>query len=260
MLEHSTPEHGTREHGTREHGTRENGTPEQRTARRQVPRAPGTTPVRLAAALTLAAALALAGCGRGGPDAAQSRTSPAPDPSPSTTAPAPAATESAPPADDAADTTAESDLPAFPAGTDVITADPSADAALTVTDLRVGHHDGYDRVVLELGGTGTPGWRIEWVDAAVDDPSGTPVDVGGDATLQVTLTGMRYPYETGLQEFSSAEPVPGAGRITAVDLRGTFEGQTQTLAGVSGAAAPVRVLQLADPLRIVIDVQDPAGS
>lgn len=217
--------------------------------------------VALPAVLTVAATLALAGCGSEDPDAAASSTAPAPQSTPSTTAPVPDPGASATAtAGDGTDETAESGLAPFPSGTDPVTADPGPDAALTVTDLRIGHHDGYDRLVLELGGTGTPGWRVEYVDAAVDDPSGTPVDVGGDVTLQVTLTGTAYPYETGLQEFSSAEPVPGAGRITAVDLRGTFEAQTQTLVGISGAQAPVRVFTLADPLRVVVDVQDPAGS
>ena len=41
-----------------------------------------------------------------------------------------------------------------------------------------------------------------------------------------------------------------------VYVGGTFEGYTQVLAGIDGAAVPFRVFALADPSRLVVDVGD----
>lgn len=177
-----------------------------------------------------------------------SGTSPTPTPEPT-------ATSGSGTTDD--DAEADSAAPPFPADTAVDTAEPSADARLTVTDVRVGHHDGYDRVVLELGGTGTPGWRVEYVDSATEDPSDTAVELSGDSVLQVMVNGTAYPYDTGLTEFPLREAVtaPGTTAVTEAVLLGTFEAQSQALIGVDGDPRPFRAYLLPDPARVVVDVQ-----
>jgi pyruvate/2-oxoglutarate dehydrogenase complex dihydrolipoamide acyltransferase (E2) component len=217
-------------------------------------RAPRNVRRPLLAGTAVAVLALVAACG-GGQDAADDPTTATSAPS---ATPAPSATAtpepSAPSADDAE---ADAAAPAFPADTAVDTADASADAALTVTDVRVGHHDGFDRVVLELGGTGTPGWRVEYVDAAVEDPSDTAVDLTGDSVLQIMVNGTRLPYETGLTEFTTRQPVtaPGTTAVTEAVFLGTFEAQSQALVGVAGEPAPFRAYLLADPVRLVVDVQ-----
>ncbi|RMI12962.1 AMIN-like domain-containing (lipo)protein [Cellulomonas triticagri] len=221
-----------------------------------MPRTTPTRPTRLLLVGAAAGALALvAACGTGdAPD-----TSGSADPGSTVTAgPEPSAAPTPTPTGDAdEDAAADAAAPAFPADTAPDTAEPSADAALTVTDVRVGHHDGYDRVVLELGGTGTPGWRVEYVDAAVEDPSGEPVDLTGDQALQVVLTGARYPFETGQTEFALKQPVTAAGTtvVSEAVLLGTFEAQSQAYVGVTGERAPFRAFLLQDPVRVVVDVQ-----
>ena len=119
--------------------------------------------------------------------------------------------------EDAEATTAEgetaddgtTDAPAFPANAEPDTADPSSGASVTVSDIRVGRQDGFDRVVFEVGGTGTPGWDVRYVDAATSQGSGDAVDVAGDAVLQVTLTGVGYPYDTGVEEYSGVRAAVG---------------------------------------------------
>lgn len=207
-----------------------------RTARR--PLLAGTAVVALAL---------LTACGTGD-DAAPARTSAAPT---ATTAPTPSPSPTAD-ADDA-----PTAPPTAAAGTGVSTAEPSADAALTVTDVRVGHHDGFDRVVLELGGTGTPGWRVEYVDAAVADPSDEQVDLAGDSVLRVTVEGTVLPYETGLAEAPIGVPLTAAGGTAVAEAvyLGAFEAQSQALVGVTGDPRPFRVQLLADPVRVVVDVE-----
>ncbi|MFE9233399.1 AMIN-like domain-containing (lipo)protein [Cellulosimicrobium funkei] len=220
--------------------------------------APGRRPAAVAGAVLV---LALAACSPGGsddspsPSSTATSASPSPTDSPSTT-PEPGAepTDGAPtPSDDAT----EAPLP-FPANTEPDTQDPSADAALTVTDVRVGHHDGFDRVVFELGGTGTPGWRVEYVDQPVDDASGNVATVDGDAYLQVMISGSGYPTDTGIDLYAGANPVRAGddGVVEEVLLRGVFEGYTQAFVGVDDEQRPFRVFSLEDPTRVVVDVRD----
>lgn len=203
--------------------------------------------------------LTLAACGTGGgtddsPSTTGTTTSGSPSPTDSTsepTSPTPTDDGTAP-ADDAT----EAPLP-FPANTDPDTQDPSADAALNVTDIRVGHHDGFDRVVFELGGTGTPGWRVEYVDEPIDDGSGNLATVDGDAYLQVMISGSGYPTDTGVEEYTEPNPVRADdGEIEEVLLRGVFEGYTQAFVGVDDERRPFRVFSLENPTRVVVDVRD----
>lgn len=169
-----------------------------------------------------------------------------------TTSPSPTATGSSSPEPSATET--ETGAP-FPTSVDTVTADPSKDAALTVTDVRTATHDGYDRVVFELGGTGAPGWRVGYVDKAVDDPSGQPVQVQGAGVLQVIISGTGYPTDTGQKEWTGSPLHAGLPVVQEVHVRGVFEGQTQAFVGVARAGAPFRVFALTAPARLVVDVQ-----
>jgi hypothetical protein len=192
----------------------------------------------------------LVGCGDDTPErrstAAGSTASEAPTETASTASAAEGATE-----DDGA-----TDAPPFPANSDPDTADPSSGAAVTVSDIRVGRQDGFDRVVFEVGGTGTPGWDVRYVDAASSQGSGEAVDVAGDAVLQVTLSGVGYPYDTGVEEFASG-PLSAAGTevVTEVVYDATFEGTSVAFVGTTGRA-PFRVYLLEGPTRVVLEVAD----
>ena len=147
--------------------------------------------------------------------------------------------------------------PPFPANTDPDTAAPSSDASVTVRDIRLGRQDGFDRVVLEVGGTGTPGWDVRYVDAASSQGSGEPVDVAGNAVLQVSLTGVGYPYDTGVTEYPPRHPLSAAGTqdVTQVVYDATFEGTAVTFVGTN-QRAPFRVYLMKNPTRVVLEVAD----
>lgn len=165
----------------------------------------------------------------------------------------PAPTPTATPLPDAG---ADATTPEFGATAD---AEPSADARLTVTGLRTGSHEGYDRVVVDLGGAGTPGWHVERQPAAVEDPTGETLDLGGEGVLAVYVTGLGYPFETGVEELPAGTRTPGGTVVTAAEFTGTFEGQTRVFLGLTDPEAPYRVLLLTDPLRLVVDVQRSMG-
>jgi hypothetical protein len=153
----------------------------------------------------------------------------------------------------------DADAPPFVADSEADTEAASADASLTVSDIRIGGHDGFDRVVFELGGTGTPGWNVQYVDAASSQGSGTAVGVTGDAILQVTLTGAGYPYDTGVEEFARG-PLTSAEStvVSEVVWDATFEGTSVAFIGAT-AKYPFRVYALTDPARVVVEVAHAAG-
>jgi hypothetical protein len=199
----------------------------------------------------LAGPAVLAGCGE---DAAETSAESSPTAQESEGAVSPSPTTEEEPSDD--ETVG---APAFPADAEQGTAEASSGASVTVSDIRIGHHDGYDRVVFEVGGTGTPGWDVGYVDEATSQGGGETVEVAGDAVLQVTLTGVGYPYETGVEEFSSSGPVSGSGTpiVTEAVYDATFEGTTVTFVGTT-AEAPFRVFLLQNPTRVVLDVAAPS--
>jgi hypothetical protein len=137
---------------------------------------------------------------------------------------------------------------------------PSAGGELLPTGVRVGSHEGYERVVFDFEGTGTPGWRVEYVDEAVEDGRGEVVDVDGDFTLQVIATGVRYPEgddETGRVAQGSYD-AEDADLVEEVRVTGIFEGQNQAFIGLD-EEAPFRVFTLTEPARLVVDVRTTDG-
>ena len=127
-----------------------------------------------------------------------------------------------------------------------------------LTDVRVGAHDGYDRVVMEFRGTGTPGWRVRYVKNPRLEGSGTRVRLGGDSALSVVADRTTYPGE-GEGYYDGPARLTGPGDpVTDVYVGGTFEGYTAAYVGVDGSKPPFRVFRLTDPVRLVVDVS--AGS
>jgi hypothetical protein len=193
--------------------------------------------------------LVLGGCSGGGGGASASGSSSSAG-SPSSGEPAAVAPSTA-----AHDTDAAQGLPHVTADLKPDTAAASPDARVTVRAIRIGAHAGFDRVVFELGGKGTPGWDVHYVDSAVSPGSGKPVPVRGGAVLQVSVTGAGYPYDTGVTEYAGKGPLTAAGRkaVTEVVFDSTFEGTTSAFIGTT-ARTPFRVYRLDSPTRIVVEV------
>ncbi len=206
---------------------------------------------------TLAAAvLLLAACGTDASptSASGSSTSSSPEPS-ETSAPAPSKSRS-PSSSASAESpspTPAPDGPPFPESTDPQTAEPSGEWDLQLVDVRVGDHDGFDRVVLELSGTATPGWGVAWSDEAVAEGTGDVVPLEGDHVLTISASGTALP-EPG--SFEVPARLGPAGAVAEVQVNGWFEGYTQVFAGVEGEERPFRVFTLADPPRLVVDIAD----
>lgn len=224
-------------------------------------------PVRgIAVVIALGGALVLAGCdtyvnpGTPGPSTAQPTPS---SPQPSTPQPStPSAPTPSAPTDEGTDegTDEPAAAPPFPADSSPDTAAPSDGALLTVTDVRVAHHPGFDRVVYEMAGTGTPGWTVGYVPEAVQDGSGMLLDLAGDGTLSVAISGSAYPADSGAVPFTHTTAVRGAGTTVVTEVQGwsVFEGLTGSFIGTSETGHPFRVFLLLDPVRVVVDVAEAA--
>jgi hypothetical protein len=211
----------------------------------------------IAATAGTALLLVLTACGGGGPsepaatppttaDGTESPAAPSPTASATTGGTAEPADETDEPVEDVAYSTEAQNDPEW----------PSAGGDLLPVAVRAGAHEGFERVVLDLEGTGTPGWRVEYVDVAIEDPRGTEIDIDGDATLQVIATGVRIPEEDELDRVlpSGEVDVEGTDVVEEVYVTGIFEGQNQAFIGLD-SERPFRVFTLTEPSRLVVDIQ-----
>ena len=124
--------------------------------------------------------------------------------------------------------------------------------ALALTGIRAATHEGFTRVVLEFSGEGTPGvWSAAWTDEAVEQGRGLPIQVKGQAVLDLVIDGTPMT--------ASENPYPSGMHTRVGDLDvvsdGTFEDNTHVVIGAP-AARQFQIGFLSDPVRMVIDVRD----
>jgi hypothetical protein len=125
---------------------------------------------------------------------------------------------------------------------------------LGLTDVHVDAREGFDRASFTVeGGDGVAGWQIRYVDDPVANGRGDPVDVEGDAVIEVTLTGMALPPMLDEDVWDEdAYRVGGEGIVEVVDA-GVFEGRHQLFVGTTGLNHVV-VDRAEDPQRVLVDV------
>lgn len=133
------------------------------------------------------------------------------------------------------------------------TQEPAVGSQVVLTTMRTASHTGVDRVVLEFSGTGVPGWNVEYVDEAVSQGSGEPVDVEGRSVLAVRATGTAYP-EPGAPAVPQRIPGDGDGIVTEVVNDSTFEGMTVVFVGLDAEERPFDVMVMQSPTRLVVDI------
>ena len=123
-----------------------------------------------------------------------------------------------------------------------------------VTGARAGQHACFDRLVIDIGGGRTPGYRVQYVHRVHAQGSGKVISLPGHAALAITLTANASATFPGPGH--SLVSVAGFSALRKVVSAGSFEGYTEIGAGVR-AKLPFRVALLAGPgthHRLVIDV------
>jgi hypothetical protein len=124
---------------------------------------------------------------------------------------------------------------------------------VTQTDVRVGEHDGYDRMVFEFAGDDLPGYRIKYVASAAQCGSGMNVPLQGSAILEVSFNNT-VAHDLSGPTVVNSNPTPGFPTLKEIEGICDFEGIVQWAAGMS-SMQPFRVFELSGPTRLVIDVK-----
>jgi hypothetical protein len=195
----------------------------------------------------------LAGCSATPPTTGGQVSSDTPE-IPSTSDPPSPAPNTQPPTESEAAPIPSDELGSFACGLPI--SEPATAAGITnYTDVRVGTHDGYDRVVFEFT-AGTPELVLEVDEPPYEQPaSGFPIHVDGERVLLLTMHNAtaagagEQPTFDGPLDFDPAFPA-------LVDLvhGSDFEAQLAWFIGLADEPC-VRVTLLSDPDRLVIDLQ-----
>lgn len=124
-----------------------------------------------------------------------------------------------------------------------------------ITGVRIGTHEGFDRVVLDLSGDDPElGWVAEFTTEPREDPSGNLVDMEGKAFIDVDVSGIAWTEQPAERYGGSGVSGKGTVAVTEVRFGGLFEGHQQVLIGLR-QQTEFRAFVLSDPARIVIDVK-----
>lgn len=134
---------------------------------------------------------------------------------------------------------------------------PGDGPPVALTDVRLGAHDGFDRIVFEVAGEGEAGWQVGYTDQPQAQGSGAAVPVPGAAALEITLTNIALPGDApgGVEpwEGQDSRTLPGAAVLDTLVEDTLFEGRYTFFAGVD-QRRPFAAGLLSSPQRIVVDV------
>jgi hypothetical protein len=140
-------------------------------------------------------------------------------------------------------------LPPFGCGT--VSAGSTSGVAAPITDVRVGHHIGYDRFVMQFAGSRVPHYTVTPKSSAVFwlDPSNKRVTLRGTAGIKIAL----FP-ASGLGSFHGPTDIKTTfPQLLEARNIGDFEAVTSWGLGLRHQSCK-RVFTLPGPPRLVIDV------
>lgn len=122
-------------------------------------------------------------------------------------------------------------------------------------DIRVGRNADFDRVVLDFGPTAVPGWDVSYLDnPPYTCGAGDPVAIKGEAFLQIRLQPAQAHDDSGRPTVQVLETRLDMPALHGVAFTCDFEGQVEIALG-SAAYRPYRVMELANPSRLMVDIQ-----
>lgn len=212
---------------------------------------------RTVGALAVIVSIVLAGCAGGSPSSSSTAASASANASasvqPSSSASEPASLEPSGTATAAPSDGPTGSLPPFACAPNVTI--PATVNRAQITDVRVGTHNGYDRMTFEFA-AGIPQTLIEGVlPPFYADPSGLLLPVTGTAFLKVTMIGGTKVSPAGGATYTGPTNFePGFDQLVQFKEGGDFEAVSSWYLGLNGGGC-IRVMTLAGPSRLVIDIQ-----
>jgi hypothetical protein len=128
-------------------------------------------------------------------------------------------------------------------------------ARAQLTDVRVGTHDDYDRIVFQYE-NGVPELDItRATPPLLADASGMELNVDGNFFLQILMHGATKQTDAGGSSYTgSTDFTPGFDQLAELIEGGDFEAVNTWYAGLN-ADACVRAFTLGNPSRIVVDIE-----
>ena len=124
-----------------------------------------------------------------------------------------------------------------------------------ITDVRVGSHAGYDRIVIEFDAGVPPFILDEATPPLTADPSGQQMDVDGNAFWSLVLQGgTRLNLDGSMSYEGKTDFTPEFTALAELVEAGDFEAVSSWYVGLHEATC-ARVLTLTEPARLVIDIQ-----
>jgi hypothetical protein len=147
-------------------------------------------------------------------------------------------------------TSCESD---FSANSQSVDGNAAGQNQAVLTDVRAAAHpnEGYDRIVFEFDHA-LPDATIEYISNPTACGSGLPVNVGGQAVLEVRMIAA-VAHENGISTIDANRFDGPGGSIIEAAQTCDFEAHVTWALGIDEVAS-FRVITLAGPTRIVIDV------
>jgi hypothetical protein len=134
-------------------------------------------------------------------------------------------------------------------------------AAVNLADVRIGAHEGFDRIVFETNRASA--YDIQRaLPPFFQDGSGRELNVAGDSFFRITLTGTTKQLGDGSSSYTGPTSFTPAGMssVTSLVEGGDFESVSTWYVGVHGLGACMRVTTLDGPSRLVIDIGQLAAS
>jgi hypothetical protein len=148
--------------------------------------------------------------------------------------------------------------PATTGGTDPVEgAAPAVPPVATLIDVRYACHEDFDRIVFDFRDN-SPGYVVEYVDPPiVQDGSGEPVEIDGEAFLNVRFNPAQAHDDAGESTYTGPREItPGLASVSEMEMAGDFEGYVTWGIGLP-EELDFRVFPLEDPFRVVIDIAHP---
>jgi hypothetical protein len=123
-------------------------------------------------------------------------------------------------------------------------------------EVRAAHHRGFDRIVFEFDGPLPERAVARWVDQVIEDASGRPLHVSGNAFISVVLSPViaHTSPPTARTTYGARERAFDLPNLTQLMAAGDFEAVVSFGLGLMKRTEILRTTRLRDPSRFVVDV------